>query len=107
MGPLVGKDPQMLVERRPGSGRRSLGNVRRVASPHSRGSMNSLHPSRLSLAVLFITTLLASGALAQGVTGSAVTGTITAQDKKPLPGVVVQMRNTATGATFTAVTGSS
>ncbi|HEX8440295.1 TonB-dependent receptor [Archangium sp.] len=36
-----------------------------------------------------------------------MTGTITNQEKKALPGVVVQLRNGATGATFTAVTGSS
>ncbi|MFL5352140.1 carboxypeptidase regulatory-like domain-containing protein [Archangium sp.] len=36
-----------------------------------------------------------------------MTGTITGEDKKPLPGVVVQMRNTATGTSFTAVTGTS
>jgi hypothetical protein len=51
--------------------------------------------------------LASGGALAQGVTGSAVTGTITDQNKKPLPGVVVQIRNTATGASFTSVTGST
>ncbi len=72
-----------------------------------RGSMKSVRPSQLSLLVLLVTTVLASGALAQGVTGSAVTGTITNHEKKPLPGVVVQVRNQATGTTFTAVTGSS
>ncbi len=73
-----------------------------------RGSMKSLRPSHhLRLIVLFITTVLAAEALAQGVTGSAVTGTIINQESKPLPGVVVQMRNSATGLTFTAVTGSS
>lgn len=72
-----------------------------------RGSMTSLHPSRLRLTVLFLMTVIASGALAQGVTGSALTGTVTAEDNTPLPGVVVQVRNTATGATFTAVSGSS
>ncbi|WPB76649.1 carboxypeptidase regulatory-like domain-containing protein [Archangium violaceum] len=51
--------------------------------------------------------MLASGAMAQGVTGSAVTGTVTTQEGEPLPTAVVQLRNTATGTTFTAVTGSS
>jgi hypothetical protein len=50
--------------------------------------------------------VLASGALAQGVTGSAVAGTITGQDNAPLPDVVVEIRNEATGATFTVVTGA-
>ncbi|WP_158501575.1 TonB-dependent receptor [Vitiosangium sp. GDMCC 1.1324] len=36
-----------------------------------------------------------------------MTGTITGQENKPLPGVVVQLRNAATGTSFTAVTGSS
>jgi len=69
--------------------------------------MKSLHASPLRLLVLVVTTLLASGAMAQGVTGSAVTGTIINQENKPLAGVVVQIRNTATGVSFTAVTGSS
>lgn len=69
--------------------------------------MNPLRPSNLKLLALLITTVVASGALAQGVTGSAVTGTITAEDKQPLTGVVVQLRNTATGTSFTAVTGTS
>jgi hypothetical protein len=68
--------------------------------------MSPLRQSHLKLLLLFFTTVLASGALAQGVTGSAVTGTITAEDNQPLAGVVVQMRNTATGSTFTAVTGT-
>lgn len=72
-----------------------------------RGSMQSPRPSHLGLIALFITTLLASGALAQGVTGSALTGTVTSQENEPLPNVVVQLRNTANGATFTAVSGSS
>src|ERR1700687_3123563 len=45
--------------------------------------------------------------LAQGVTGSAVTGTVTEEGGKPLEGVPLQLKNTATGETFTAVTGSS
>jgi len=70
--------------------------------------MSALRSTNLRLLVLLFTTVLASGgALAQGVTGSAVTGTITDQNKKPLPGVVVQIRNTATGASFTSVTGST
>jgi hypothetical protein len=56
---------------------------------------------------LFTTVLASGGALAQGVTGSAVTGTITNHENKPLPGVVVQIRNTATGVSFTAVTGTT
>jgi hypothetical protein len=59
------------------------------------------------LAVLFFTTLLASGALAQGVTGSAVTGTISGPDNRPVPDVVVTIRNVGTGATFTALTNTS
>jgi outer membrane receptor protein involved in Fe transport len=69
--------------------------------------MRSLRLSHLGLTVFFLTTVLASGALAQGVTGSAVTGAVTTPDNKPLPGVVVQLRNTATGTTFTAVSGTS
>src|ERR1700682_4260448 len=48
-----------------------------------------------------------SAALAQGVTGSAVTGTVKDDAGKPLEGVSVQLRNTATGETFKAVTGPS
>ena len=69
--------------------------------------MSALRPSQLRLIALFFTTVLASGALAQGVTGSAVTGTITNHENKPLPGVVVQLRNASTGTTFTSVSGSS
>jgi hypothetical protein len=68
--------------------------------------MSFLHPSRLKLTVFFLMTVLASGALAQGVTGSALTGTITGRDNQPIADVVIELRNTATGASFTAVTGS-
>ncbi|HZX93367.1 MAG TPA: carboxypeptidase regulatory-like domain-containing protein [Myxococcales bacterium] len=50
---------------------------------------------------------VATGTLAQGVTGSAITGTVTAAEKGPLKGVSVQLRNTATGDTFTAASGPS
>src|SRR5262249_46737333 len=46
-------------------------------------------------------------AFAQGVTGSAVTGTVTDDAGQPVEGAQVQLRNQATGLTFTAVTGSS
>jgi hypothetical protein len=46
-------------------------------------------------------------ALAQGITGSAVTGTVYAEGVGPLQGTIIRLRNTATGETFTAVTGSS
>ncbi len=70
--------------------------------------MSALRSTNLRLLLLLFTTVLASGgALAQGVTGSAVTGTITNHENKPLPGVVVQIRNTATGVSFTAVTGTT
>ncbi|HEX5753068.1 MAG TPA: carboxypeptidase regulatory-like domain-containing protein [Archangium sp.] len=36
-----------------------------------------------------------------------MTGTVTTQDNEALPGAVVQLRNDATGTTFTAVSGSS
>jgi hypothetical protein len=69
--------------------------------------MSLLRPSHLRLTVLVLTTVFASGALAQGVTGSALTGTVTSQDNQPIPDVVIQVRNTATGTTFTAVTEAS
>ena len=71
--------------------------------------MDSLRPFRRGLSVLLLafTTALAPTALAQGVTGSAVTGKVTSQDKKPLAGVVIELRNEATGLTFTAVSDAS
>ncbi len=48
-----------------------------------------------------------SEALAQGVTGSAVTGTVTDEEGKPIQDATVQLRNPATGQTFTATTGAS
>jgi len=48
-----------------------------------------------------------SGVLAQGVTGSAVTGTVTEEGGRPIEGASLQLKNPATGDTFTAVTGSS
>jgi outer membrane receptor protein involved in Fe transport len=56
--------------------------------------------------ILVALTLAASGALAQGVTGSAVNGTVTrANGEGPVPGAAVELRNTATGETFTATSG--
>src|SRR5216683_4589475 len=48
-----------------------------------------------------------SGVLAQGITGSAVTGTVTEEGGRPIEGASLQLKNPATGDTFTAVTGSS
>ena len=42
-------------------------------------------------------------ALGQGVTGSAIVGTVRAEDGTPIEGAAVQLRNVATGHTFTAV----
>jgi hypothetical protein len=44
-------------------------------------------------------------AWAQGVTGSAVTGTIAGDGMGPLATAVIQLKNLATGDTFTAVSG--
>jgi len=57
------------------------------------------------LAVLFVLAAAAT-AWAQGVTGSAVTGTVT-DDKSgaPIPGAFIELKNTATGDSFTALTG--
>jgi len=55
------------------------------------------------LTVCVALVVAASAALAQGVTGSAVTGVVTAEGVGPFDGAEVQLRNTATGATFTAV----
>lgn len=70
--------------------------------------MYSLRRISLRQVVLLITTLFASGALAQGVTGSALTGSITSKDGgAPIPDVVVQLKNRATGLSFTAVSGAT
>jgi outer membrane receptor protein involved in Fe transport len=67
-----------------------------------------LHAHHRSIARILILggalLLGAAEARAQGVTGAAVTGTITSEDGAPVEGAVVQLRNRATGATFTAVT---
>ncbi len=57
------------------------------------------------LVVMMAIAVPGSEALAQGVTGSAVTGTVKDEGEKPLEGVSVQLRNTATGETFKAATG--
>jgi hypothetical protein len=65
---------------------------------------------RSIVAKLVVMTAIAvpgSEALAQGVTGSAVTGTVKDEGEKPLEGVSLQLRNTATGETFKAATGPS
>ena len=49
----------------------------------------------------------AGSARAQGVTGSALTGTVKDPDGAPIPGAAVQLRNTATGDTYSAVTPAS
>src|SRR6266851_5528043 len=59
------------------------------------------------LVVMMAIAVPGSEALAQGVTGSAVTGTVKDEGEKPLEGVSVQLRNTATGETFKAATGPS
>src|SRR6202171_6290959 len=72
---------------------------------------NSMHRYLRSivarLMVMMAIAVTGSAALAQGVTGSAVTGTVKDDAGKPLEGVSVQLRNTATGETFKAVTGAS
>ncbi len=59
------------------------------------------------LVVMMAIVVPGSEALAQGVTGSAVTGTVKDEGERPLEGVSVQLRNTATGETFKAATGPS
>lgn len=55
------------------------------------------------LAVLFVLAATAT-AWAQGVTGSAVTGTITEEGTgTPVVGAFIELKNTATGDTFTAI----
>jgi outer membrane receptor protein involved in Fe transport len=59
------------------------------------------------LVVMMAIAVPGSEALAQGVTGSAVTGTVSDEEGKPIQGATVQLRNPATGQTFTATTGAS
>ncbi len=55
------------------------------------------------LAVMFVLAAAAT-TWAQGVTGSAVTGTITEEGTgTPIPGAFIELKNTATGDTFTAL----
>ncbi len=69
--------------------------------------MNVCRPKFASLSVLAALTFAATGALAQGVTGAAVTGTVKEESGKPVAGASVLLRNTATGETFNATTGSA
>ncbi|MGZ6142452.1 MAG: TonB-dependent receptor, partial [Myxococcales bacterium] len=50
-------------------------------------------------------TIAAPALFAQGVTGSAMTGTVKNQGGEPVAGATVMLRNTATGAVFTGVSG--
>jgi outer membrane receptor protein involved in Fe transport len=59
------------------------------------------------LVVMMAIAVAGSEALAQGVTGSAVTGTVTGEEGKPIQDATVQLRNPATGQTFSATTGAS
>lgn len=62
--------------------------------------------TRSWLGVLAVLSVLAVAATAwaQGVTGSAVTGTITEQGTgEPIPGAFIELKNTATGDTLTAL----
>ncbi len=67
--------------------------------------MNLWMSRKVALAVTAVFTLMGTGALAQGVTGAAVTGTVQAEGQ-PVKGASVQLRNTATGETFSATTGN-
>jgi hypothetical protein len=67
--------------------------------------MNVCRSRNAALGFAAALTLASTGALAQGVTGAAVTGTVKAEAGAPLEGAAVQLRNTATGETFNAVTG--
>jgi len=59
-------------------------------------------------ATLGATLVATSMAWAQGVTGSAVTGTITEEGTGvPVAAAIIQLKNTATGDSFTAVTSDS
>ncbi len=70
--------------------------------------MSSLSLKSVGQLVVCVAVVLASAALAQGVTGAALTGKVTAQGgRDALPGVTIRLNNTATGATFTAASGSS
>lgn len=67
---------------------------------------NPLRLSWLRLAAVCGVLAIASTSLAQGVTGSALTGIVTDSEGKPVPDAVVELRNEATGADFTAVSDS-
>ena len=69
--------------------------------------MNIRFPRIAALAVTAALTFIATGARAQGVTGAAVTGTVKDDAGKPAAGASVLLRNTATGETFSAVTGKN
>jgi outer membrane receptor protein involved in Fe transport len=60
-----------------------------------------------SVSVVLSVAAAAHVASAQGVTGAAVTGTITGEGVGALEAAEVQLRNTATGEIFTAVTGEN
>jgi outer membrane receptor protein involved in Fe transport len=68
---------------------------------------NAIRPSRLRVAAFFAVLVFAATSLAQGVTGSALTGKVTGPEGQAIPDAVVEARNTATGATFVAVTDAS
>ncbi|HYH56190.1 MAG TPA: carboxypeptidase-like regulatory domain-containing protein, partial [Anseongella sp.] len=60
----------------------------------------------ISAALLLLICLTGTGLKAQ-ITQATIVGTITDGQKKPLPGVVVQVRNESTGFTATSETGTS
>jgi hypothetical protein len=60
-----------------------------------------------ALLLLLAGLALPAVARAQGVTGSAVTGTVTDETSAPVDGAVVQIRNPATGAVFSATSTTS
>ncbi|MFN2546581.1 MAG: carboxypeptidase regulatory-like domain-containing protein [Myxococcales bacterium] len=63
-----------------------------------------MHRYFAKLILLAFVTLVVPGALAQGVTGSAVSGTVKKTNGEPVANAAVQLRNPATGDTFSATT---
>src|SRR5262249_35874930 len=66
-----------------------------------RRSLRSMTVAASTLVILFVT----SATWAQGVTGSAVTGSVGGEGMGALAGTQIQLKNTATGDVFTAVSG--
>src|SRR5512143_1936255 len=80
--------------------------MNRGLAPHyGRSAMRRYMCSLIKVLAVLSVLVAASVAWAQGVTGSAVTGTITEEGTGAVvAGAIIQLKNTATGDSFTAVT---